>query len=45
MMLLRPMSPATAPERSIAEITIRLALTPLAAAASALEPVARRSKP
>ena len=45
MMLLRPISPAIAPDRSIAVITMRLASTPLAVAASAFEPVARRSKP
>ena len=34
-----------APESSIAVITMRLALTPLATAADGLQPVARRSKP
>ena len=40
-----PTRPATAPEISIAVMTIRLTLTPLAWAADSEWPVARRSKP
>ena len=40
-----PTRPASAPEISIAMMTMRLTLTPLATAADRPRPVARRSKP